>query len=157
MIFQFLLILSFFWLLLSRIWTKTEGIALLTWCHLALWCSGYHYCTSSFNKFSVKTCCWCVKDLRWWEAPTMVPAGASLNAFHRKHSTKIIHHRHHHHQMLINLWVQIWPELRKEVRGATRNFSEQGNFLGIKALQYTFHIQRRKGKPLRENFWSFFS
>ena len=36
------------------------------------WCSGYHYCTTSFNKAwtqvlrRFKSCLWCVGDLRWW-------------------------------------------------------------------------------------------
>ena len=44
------------------------------------WCSGYHYCTTSFNKawtqilHRLKPCLRCVSYLRWWKSLTMVPA-----------------------------------------------------------------------------------
>ena len=46
---------------------------------VALWCSGYHYCTTSFNKVwtqvlrRFKSCSQHVGDLRWWGSLTMVP------------------------------------------------------------------------------------
>ena len=50
-------------------------------CHLAPWCSGCHYCTTSFNwawtqvlcRFN--TCSRRVGDSPWWGSLTMVPAG----------------------------------------------------------------------------------
>ena len=47
---------------------------------VAPWCSGYHYCTNSFNKAwaqvlrRFKSCTRCVRDSRWWGSLTMVPA-----------------------------------------------------------------------------------
>ena len=49
--------------------------------HVALWSSGYHYCTTSFNKIwtqilrRFKPCSRCDGDLGWWDSLTMVPAG----------------------------------------------------------------------------------
>ena len=54
---------------------------------LALWCSGYHYCTMSFNKawtqvlHRFKSCLWHVGDLWWWVSLTMVPAGNKTKQF----------------------------------------------------------------------------
>ena len=48
---------------------------------VAPWGSGYHYCTTSFNKawtqvlYRFKSCSWHVGDLRWWVSLTMVLAG----------------------------------------------------------------------------------
>ena len=45
------------------------------------WCSGYHYCTTSFIKawtqvlHRFKSCLWRVGDSRWWGSRTVVPAG----------------------------------------------------------------------------------
>ena len=67
----------------------------------ALWCSGYHYCTTSFNKAWTKVQCrfksswWCVGGSTWWGSLTIVPAGnkprrpPSVN-----HTTKKIHYHH---------------------------------------------------------------
>ena len=66
------------------------------------WCSGYHYCTTSFNKVwtqilrRFKPCSRRVGDLRGWESLTMV-----LLEIRRKrlssvnHTTKTIHQHHH--------------------------------------------------------------
>ena len=48
---------------------------------VAPWCSGYDYCTTSFNKAwtqvlrRLKSCSRRVRDSRWWGSRTMVPAG----------------------------------------------------------------------------------
>ena len=55
-----------FWDGLLR-WLKMEHLNYF----VALWCSGYHYCTTSFNKawtqvlHRFKSCLWRVRDLRW--------------------------------------------------------------------------------------------
>ena len=47
----------------------------------APWCSGYHYCTTSFNQAwtqvlrRFKFCSRRVGDSRWWGSPTVVPTG----------------------------------------------------------------------------------
>ena len=47
----------------------------------APWCSGYHYCTTWFNKAwtqvqrKFKSCLWSVGDSRWWGSLAIVPAG----------------------------------------------------------------------------------
>ena len=47
---------------------------------MALWCSGYYYCTTSFNKawtqvlLRFKSCLRHVGDLRWWGSLTIVLA-----------------------------------------------------------------------------------
>ena len=56
----------------------------------APWCSGYHYCKTSFNKvwtlvqhsFISSTKC------RRWECLTMVPPGKRLNAVRRLHTSQ---------------------------------------------------------------------
>ena len=49
---------------------------------MALWCSGYHYDTTSFKKVwtqvlhRFKSYLWlCFRDYHWWESLTVVPAG----------------------------------------------------------------------------------
>ena len=90
------------------------------------WCSGYLYCTTSFNwawtqvlrKF--KPCSRRVGKSRWWGSLTMVPAGnrakylSSVN-----HTTKLIHHHHHHHHHHFFTTLKISdvePPLWKSVR-----------------------------------------
>ena len=47
---------------------------------VAPWCSGYHYCTTSFKKAwsqvlrRFKSRLWSVGDWRWWRSLTIVPA-----------------------------------------------------------------------------------
>ena len=62
------------------------------------WCSGYHYCTASFNKAwtqvlrGFKTCSRRVGDSRWWGSLTMVPAGNKAKRLSSvSHTTKTIH------------------------------------------------------------------
>ena len=49
--------------------------------HVVLWCNGYHYCTTSFNKAwtqvlrRFKSCSRRVGNLRWWRSLAMIPAG----------------------------------------------------------------------------------
>ena len=49
--------------------------------YVALWCSGYHYCTTSFSQFwsqilrRLKPWSRLVRDLRWWDSLTMVRVG----------------------------------------------------------------------------------
>ena len=68
------------------------------------WCSGYHYCTTSFNKAWTKVLCrfqfstWRFRDLQWWGSLIMVLAGNKAKClFSVNHITKTIHHHHHHH------------------------------------------------------------
>ena len=70
---------------------------------VAPWCSGYHYCTTSFNKAwtlvlrKLKSCSRHVGDSRWWGSMTMVPAGNKAKHLSSvNHTTKTIHHHHHH-------------------------------------------------------------
>ena len=70
----------------------------------APWCSGYHYCTTSFNKAwtqvlrRFKPYWWRVGDSRWWGSLTVVPAGNKSKCLSSvNHTTKRIHHYHHHH------------------------------------------------------------
>ena len=56
---------------------------------MARWCSGYHYCTTSFNKAwtqvlrRFKSCSPRVGDSRWWGSLTMSRLEIRLNAFRR--------------------------------------------------------------------------
>ena len=65
------------------------------------WCSGYHYCTASFNLVwtqvlrRFKPCSQRVGDSRWWGSLTMVPAGNKAKHLSSvNHTTKTIHHHH---------------------------------------------------------------
>ena len=76
---------------------------------VAPWCSGYRYCTTSFNKAWAQVlrrfqpCSRRVRDLLWWRSLTMVPAGnkaiclSSVN-----HTTKTIHHHYKRITFAIN-------------------------------------------------------
>ena len=63
-----------------------------------LW-SGYHCCTTSFNKAGsqvlhrLKSCSWHAGYWRWWESLPMFPAGNKENAF-RRSAAKSTHHHH---------------------------------------------------------------
>ena len=85
---------------------------------VALWCSGYHYCTTSFNwawtqvlpRF--KSCFRCLGDSRWWGSLTMDPFdNKDKRLSFVNHTTRTIHqHHHHHHHIIIvdglaGLWV----------------------------------------------------
>ena len=70
---------------------------------VVLWCSLYHYCTTSFTKAWTKVphrlkYCWRrLGDLRWWESLTMVPAGnKTTHLLSVNDTTQTIHHHHHH-------------------------------------------------------------
>ena len=77
------------------------------------WCSGYHYCTTSFKKAWIqvlrrfKSCSRRVGDSRWWGSLTMVPAGNKAKRLSSvNHTTKIIHH--HHHQLSTAIaWISV--------------------------------------------------
>ena len=76
------------------------------------WCSGYHYCAVSFNKAwtqvlcRFKSCLQRVGDLRWWGSLTVVPAGNKAKCLLSvNHCRKTIHH-----QLLIHS-VKHWPSL----------------------------------------------
>ena len=71
--------------------------------YVAPWCSGYHYCTTSFNKVwtqalcRFKSCSQHVGDSRWWESLIMVPPGNKAKCLSSvNYTTKRIHHHHHH-------------------------------------------------------------
>ena len=75
-----------------------RGVVVIT-----TWCSGYHYCTTSFNKpwtqvlRRFKSCSRRVGDSRWWGSLTMAPAGnKAKRLWSVNHATKTIHHHHHH-------------------------------------------------------------
>ena len=89
---------------------------------MAPWCSGYHYCTTSFNKAwtqvlrRFKSCTRRVGDSRWWGSLTMFPAGnkgkclSSVN-----HTTKTIHHHYQSEVNQINyqkLQIHTWTIIR---------------------------------------------
>ena len=66
---------------------------------LSLWCSGYHYCMTSFNMVSTqalrrfKSCSRHVGDSVWWGSLTMVPAGDKAKHLSSvNHTTKTINH-----------------------------------------------------------------
>ena len=70
---------------------------------VAPWCSGYHYCTTSFNQSwtqvlrRLKPCLRRVGDSWWWGSLTMVQAGNKAKCLLSVyHTTKTIHHHHHH-------------------------------------------------------------
>ena len=76
---------------------------------VAPWCSGYHYCATSFYKAwtqvlcRFKSCSRCVRDSWWWGSLTMVPAGNNAKRLSSvKHTTKTIYHHHHHHHQWWN-------------------------------------------------------
>ena len=74
---------------------------------VALWCSGYHYCTTSFNKAwtqvlcRFKSCSWHAEDSRWWVSLMMVTAGNKAKyLLSVNHTTKTIHLRSCSHSSL---------------------------------------------------------
>ena len=78
------------------------------------WCSGYLYCTTSFNEAWIqvlrrfKPCLLRVGDLRWWGTLTMVPAESKAKRFSLvNHTTKTIHH---HHYFYFFLWYNVFSE-----------------------------------------------
>ena len=67
---------------------------------VAACCSGYHYCTTSFNKSwtyvgcRFKSCSRRVRDLQWWVSLTMVPArNKAKHSSSVNHTIKSIHQR----------------------------------------------------------------
>ena len=80
--------------------------------YMAPWCSGYHYCLTSFNKAwtqvlcRFESCLRCVRDSQWWGSLTMVPTGNKAKHLSSvNHTTKTIHHHHHQHIYLNSgLW-----------------------------------------------------
>ena len=78
--------------------------------YVARWCSGYHCCTTSFNKpwtqvlRRIKSCSRRVGDSRWWESLTVVLTGNKAKRLSSvSHTTKIIH-RHQHHSK-VTFWM----------------------------------------------------
>ena len=72
-------------------------------------CSGYYYCTTSFNKAwtrvlrRLKPCQRRVGDSRWWGSLTVVLAGNKTERFSSvNHTTKTIHH----HQKKLVFWIK---------------------------------------------------
>ena len=77
---------------------------------VVLWCSGYHYCTISFNEAwnqvlgRFKSCSWHDRDSGWWGFLTMSPAGNKVKCLTPvNHTTKTIHH-HHKCVLFIIFW-----------------------------------------------------
>ena len=67
---------------------------------MRLWCSGYHYCITSFNKAwtqilrRFKPCSQRVGDSRWWGPLTVVSAGNKAECLSSvNHTTKTNHHQ----------------------------------------------------------------
>ena len=84
---------------------------------LAPWCSGYHYCTDSFNKawtqvlHKCKSCSRYVEDSKWWGSTTMVTAGNMAEHLSLvSYTTKTTHHHHHHHHH--HHWYKILKYLK---------------------------------------------
>ena len=87
-------------------------------------CSGYRYCTTSFNKAStqalrrLKSCSQCVGDSRWWGSLTMVPDGNKAECLSSvNHTAKTIHH--HLNLFLIHEILHIFWKNQKEFVGHT--------------------------------------
>ena len=83
----------------KMVFTQAKNPQLTEYTTVAPWCSGYHYCTSSFNEAwtrvlrRLKPCSRRVGDSRWWGSLTMVPAGNKAKRLSSvNHSTKAIHH-----------------------------------------------------------------
>ena len=79
---------------------------------LVPWCSGYDYCTTSFNKVwtqvlgKFKSCSRCVGDSRWWGSLTMVLAGNKAKRLLLvNHATKTIHHLYHHQSLFNTIFI----------------------------------------------------
>ena len=68
---------------------------------VAPWCSGYHYCTTLFNKLILrrfKSCSQRVGDSQWWRSLTKFPGGNKVKRLSLvNHTTITIHHHHHHY------------------------------------------------------------
>ena len=104
---------------------------------LALWCSGYHYCTTSFNKAGtqvlrrLKSCLRRAGDSQWWGSLTMVPTGNRAKRLSSvNHTTKTIHH--HHCQFFIPLENIRKPQIFDVFRGHKREYWPEW----VKQLQY---------------------
>ena len=85
----------------------------------ALWCSGYHYCTTSFNKACTKvlrrfkSCSRRVADSLWWGSLTMAPAGNKAKSLSSvNYTTKIIYHHYHHFHPLTNIKTFVISHVR---------------------------------------------
>ena len=70
---------------------------------MALWCSGYHYCTTSLNEawtqvlHRFKSCSQRVKDSQWWRSLRIIQARNKAKCLSSvNHTAKTIHHHHHH-------------------------------------------------------------
>ena len=86
-------------------------VHLITFDIVVPWCSGYHYCATSFSKVwsqvlrRFKSCSRRVGDSRWWGSLTMVPVGnKARRLWSVNHTTKTIpssssSHHHHHHSL----------------------------------------------------------
>ena len=67
---------------------------------MAPWCSGYHHCTTSFNKAWTqvlsrsKSCLRRVGDSQWWESLTVVSTGNGQTSSVSNHTKKAIYHHH---------------------------------------------------------------
>ena len=82
------------------------------WIFVVLWCSGYHYYTTSFKQawtqvlHRFKSCLWRVRDLRWWGSLKMVPAGNKVKCLSLfNYTTKTIHH----HSLSSSFLKDMWP------------------------------------------------
>ena len=101
--FVYMIIHHFFWM------TSSQKL-FLHFENMKPWCSGYHYCTTSFSKAwnqvlrRFKPCSRRVGDSRWWGSLTVVPAGNKAKRLSSvNHTTKTIHHHHHHSPSLLTL------------------------------------------------------
>ena len=84
---------------------------------MALWCSGYHYCATSFNETwtqvlrRFKSCLWHVGDSQWWGSLTVVLAGNKAKHLSLvNHTTSTIHlHLHRHLQeFFLKIIIREW-------------------------------------------------
>ena len=99
------------------------------------WCSGYNYCTGSFNYVwthvlrRFKPCSRYVGVSRLWGSLSMVPVGKKVKRYSSvNRTTETIHHyhNHHHHQQLQKLaFAQAQKKLlgkRTTLKCVSRNF-----------------------------------
>ena len=90
--------------------------------YVALWCSVYDYCRTSFNKawtqvmHRFKSYSWHVRDLRWWGSLAVVLAGNKAKRLSSvKHTTK---------QVIIIIIIKSWIQREwRHTRECTKHFT----------------------------------
>ena len=124
---------------------------------LAPWCSGYHYCTTSFNNAWTQVLRWFksfsrrVGDSRWWGSLTMVPAGNKSKSLSSvNHTTKAIHHQFI--TLPLNNVEKQWAKLASSyVMGSQHCIGGEGGFLNTLFkipifCHWFWNLQKKKTK-----------